>query len=572
MSAAQGPLATAREWLAERLGLDELAKVIVGGNVPGGASLWHTLGAVAAGLVVVQVVTGIFLATAYSPSVTDAWASVAYIQDQMLFGWFVRGLHSYGATGLIVVSGLHFLQVLLFGAYRRPRELNWMLGLLMLGLVVAFAISGYLLPWDQEGYWAKLVEATIIGNTPVLGGILQQLLQGGSAFGNLTLTRVYTGHILVLPLLLAGLLVLHVYLFRRHGYTAKWTLSPAEAARRAAPVWPDQAARTAVVGALALLIITIAVVARHGASLASPADANASYHARPEWYALPLYQLRMYFDGPLEIIATMIIPAIVGTLVFALPFLDGAPTSRPAERVPVLGGMALLIVGCATLATIALVKDAGDPAYQKWLAEERARSDVARRLALTGVPPEGGLAVFRNDPLNRAREIWDERCAGCHSLGGGGGDKGPDFKGYNSRAWIRGFLENPDGPLHMGPAKLEKGMRPVEGTPEELAALTEYVYAETGAKDVDAALLARGKTLLTPKDCDACHDFDGETENDGPNLKDRGTLKWVAAVIADAEHPLLFGDRNKMPKFKNKLSETEIQALARFVMAQKETK
>ena len=100
------------------------------------------------------------------------------------------------------------------------------------------------------------------------------------------------------------------------------------------------------------------------------------------------------------------------------------------------------------------------------------------------MPADGN--VFRNDPMYRAREIWDERCAGCHSLAGAGGDKGPDLKDYNSRAWIRGFLTDPDGPLYMGPAKIEKGMRPVAGTPEEMDALVEYVYAETGATDVDA--------------------------------------------------------------------------------------
>ncbi|HEY5450442.1 MAG TPA: cytochrome b N-terminal domain-containing protein, partial [Polyangia bacterium] len=155
-----------RDWLADRIGLEELGNTIRAGQVPGGASLWHTLGSVAAGLFVLEALTGIFLATAYTPSVTGAWASVAYIQDQLTLGWFVRGLHSFGSSALIVIAGLHLLQVLLFGAYRRPRELNWMVGLLLFGVVAVFALSGYLLPWDQKGYWAKLVEATITGSAP----------------------------------------------------------------------------------------------------------------------------------------------------------------------------------------------------------------------------------------------------------------------------------------------------------------------------------------------------------------------------------------------------------------------
>ena len=121
----------------------------------------------------------------------------------------------------------------------------------------------------------------------------------------------------------------------------------------------------------------------------------------------------------------------------------------------------------------------------------------------------------------------------------------------------------------MGPAKIEKGMRPVEATPEEMDALVEYVYAETGAADVDTAKAGRGRDLLSPKDCDTCHDLDGEGENDGPNLKGRGTAKWVAGVIADAGHPLLFTDRNKMPKFRGKLTQEEIDQLATFVLALK---
>jgi ubiquinol-cytochrome c reductase cytochrome b subunit len=553
-----------RAWLADRLGLEALGAAFAGGKVPGGASLWHTLGSVAAGLFVLEAVTGVLLATAYTPSVTGAWASVAYIQDQLTLGWFVRGLHSFGSSALIVVAGLHLLQVLLFGAYRRPRELNWMVGLVMFGVVALFALSGDLLPWDQKGYWAKLVEATIAGSAPLVGDTAQRVIQGGDGFGNLTLTRAYAFHAMALPALLTGLLALHIYLHRRHGYTPKWSLSPEEAAARAAPAWPDQAIRNAVTGLLAWGVVAVAVIARHGAPLESPADPTSSYIARPEWYALPLFQLRMFFEGPLEIVATMIIPGVVTMLAFALPFLDRGRTNRPSDRRPVLAAAGLGLLALAALGVTAVAKDARDPAHAKARAEEQARGETARRLALKGVPPDGN--VFRNDPLYHAREIWDDRCAGCHSLSGAGGEKAPDLKDYNSRAWIKGFLANPDGPLYMGPAKLEKGMRPVAAEPEEIDALVEYVYAETGAPDVDASKAGRGRDLLSPHDCDTCHDFDGEGQNDGPNLKGRGTVKWVAAVIADAGHGLLFGDRNKMPKFRNKLSPDEIDELAKFVV------
>ena len=239
-----------RAWLDERLGLAELEKAFLGGRMPGGASFWHALGSVAAGLVLLETLTGLLLAAYYAPAVNTAWASVAYIQDELTLGWFVRGLHSFGSSALIVVAGLHLLQVLLFGAYRRPRELNWMLGLALFGLCMLFALTGYLLPWDQKGYWAKLVEATITGSAPVVGPALQQLIQGGSAFGNITLTHAYAAHALLLPRCCSRSRPAHLSRPPSRP-TPKWTLSPEAAAAHAVPRWPDQTARNAAVGTLA---------------------------------------------------------------------------------------------------------------------------------------------------------------------------------------------------------------------------------------------------------------------------------------------------------------------------------
>ncbi len=563
------PVGNRRSWLEERLGLGGLEKAILGGQMPGGASLWHALGAVAAGLFVLEAVTGVFLSLYYAPSVQTAWGSVAYIQDQLPLGWFVRGLHSFGSSALIVVVGLHLLQVLLFGAYRKPRELNWIIGLGLFGVTVLGALSGYLLPWDQKGYWAKLVEATITGSAPIIGGAAQQVVQGGSAFGNLTVTHAFAAHALALPTAFLALVVLHIYLHRKHGPTPKWSLSAEQIAARTVPAWPYQSVRDAAAGLFVLLVVVCQVTARHGAALESPADPTSSYLARPEWYALPLFQLRMYFEGPLEIVATMVIPGLVTALLVALPFLDRAPSNRPQDRKPVMAAVGLSLVAVAALSAIAMAKDARDPVYAKARAAEEARAREARRLARRGIPAEGGMAVYQNDPLNHARAIWEERCSGCHGLGGTGGDKGPDFKDYDSRAWIRGFLENPEAPLFMGTAKIDKGMKAVQGTPEEIDALTEMVYAETGAADADAARAARGRSLVAQKDCDTCHEIDGDGENAGPNLKGRGTLAWTEAIIADAGQGRLFGEKNKMPKFSGKLTPAEIEDLARFVIAQK---
>src|SRR2546428_602933 len=149
-------------------------------------------------------------------SAAGAWASVAYVQDQMVLGWLVRGLHSAGASAMVVLIVLHMLQVALYGAYKRPREVNWIVGVMLLGLVLGFALTGYLLPWDQKGYWATQVATGIMGSVPG-GEPLRVLLQGGSEYGNLTLTRFYALHVFVLPIGLAVLLGIHLALFRKHG-------------------------------------------------------------------------------------------------------------------------------------------------------------------------------------------------------------------------------------------------------------------------------------------------------------------------------------------------------------------
>jgi mono/diheme cytochrome c family protein len=209
-------------------------------------------------------------------------------------------------------------------------------------------------------------------------------------------------------------------------------------------------------------------------------------------------------------------------------------------------------VAVGVLAAIALGKHARAPVYGRGRAEDQTRQ-----------------AVLAGDPFSHARALWEDRCSRCHGIAGTGGEKAPDFKGYDSRAWIRGFLENPGGPLYMGPAKIDRGMKALAGTAEEVDALAEMVYQETGAPDADAARAARGRDLIAQKDCDACHELDGDGENAGPNLKGRGTLAWVEAVISDAGQGRLYGEKNKMPRFAGKLTPADIEDLARFVIAQK---
>ena len=304
---------TLRAWLADRLGLDELGDTIRGGQVPGGASLWHTLRVGRRRPVRAGGGDRRLPGDCYTPSVTDAWASVAYIQDQMTLGWFVRGLHSFGSSALIVVAGA--APAAGPAARRLPAparaQLDGRAGAVRRGRAL-FALSGYLLPWDQKGYWAKLVEATITGSAPVVGGAAQRLIQGGAAFGNLTLTHAYAAArdgAAGAADRAAGAPRLSVPAPRLHAEVVAVDRGGGRA-RRAGLARPGAAQRRRR-RCSAWGVVAVAVIARHGAPLESPADPTSSYLARPEWYALPLFQLRMFFEGPLEIVATMIIPGLV---------------------------------------------------------------------------------------------------------------------------------------------------------------------------------------------------------------------------------------------------------------------
>src|SRR4051812_45962809 len=189
-------------------------------EIAGGARWRYVWGSTLLFVFSLQVVTGILLMTAYSPGDTSAWGSVHFIQYQMDFGWLIRGLHHFGSQTMMVLIALHMLQVVLAGAQLPPREFNWWLGMGLLGVTFGLSLTGYLLPWDQKGYWATRVATNIAGTLPTGGEFVQRLGVGGPDYGNHPLTRFFALHVGVLPLTLIVLLVFHIAMFRRHGVTA----------------------------------------------------------------------------------------------------------------------------------------------------------------------------------------------------------------------------------------------------------------------------------------------------------------------------------------------------------------
>ncbi len=554
------------DWFDERTDYREGLRRALDEDVLGGARFAYVFGSVLTFLLVLQMTTGVFLAMYYSPSSTDAWASVAFIQDQVSAGWFIRGLHSHGASAMVIVAGLHLLQTAIYGAYKKPRELNWIVGVLMLALILAFALTGYLLPWDQTGYWATQVATGIAGTAPIIGAEVQEAMQAGNGYGNLTITRFFSLHVFVLPAALIGLTLLHLKLFRKHHQTPPWWLDKKQLQARVQPFWPDQMFKDMVAMAVVFAGLIALNIYTDGAPLDAPADPSTAFDARPEWYFRSLFQGLKYFHGVFEVIVALGAPVVVGGALLVLPFVDRGPDRSPRKRLKYLAVLGVVFAMTAALTILSFVEDGNNPEFQKAHHDAEASAQKARALAKKyGVPPQGGPAVFTMEPGYRGKLLFSRDCAGCHA---GEERKGPEMiEGYNSRQWIADLMRNPSANRFFGVTDISD-MEPVEETGEDFDALVELVYAESGADDANAELVKKGALLFDEGNCSDCHSIDWETEEDaGPNLGRRGSPEMLREFIVNPGHLRWFGAKNEMPSNKGKYSDADLDELVNYITA-----
>jgi quinol-cytochrome oxidoreductase complex cytochrome b subunit/mono/diheme cytochrome c family protein len=424
------------QWLDRRIGYNKLMADALYEPIPGGARWRYITGSMLVFAFAVQAITGIFLWMAYSPSSQTAYESVFYIQHEMTGGWLLRGIHHFMAQAMVVVMGIHLLQVIVDGAYRAPREVNYWLGLVLMQIVMGLGLTGYLLPWDQKGYWATNVATNLATLVPVVGKDLQLLAVGGSDYGHHTLTRFFAMHTGVLPALLVGFLAAHIAVFRKHGITAH----PRPGAQNEY-FWPKQVLFDAVGCVVLLSIVLLCVIhwdifgafagklplAHHGAELGAPADPSEPYDAaRPEWYYLFLFQLLKYFHGNTEVIGALVIPGVVMTILALAPFIGISKIGHYFN----VGFILFLLVASVALTGIALREDANNPDFQKAkiLAHhqaERTYQLINRREWIEDGPNSalserrfiqrpGAVYLLRNDPLTQGPKLFAQHCASCH--------------------------------------------------------------------------------------------------------------------------------------------------------------
>jgi quinol-cytochrome oxidoreductase complex cytochrome b subunit len=203
-------------WLDERLALETIYGAVLDRKVPK-VNWWFTLGSASLFLFVMQGITGIFLTMYYVPDPQKAYDSIEYIMNGLAFGWLIRGIHHWGASLMVLVVFLHMLRTFFYGAYKYPREMTWITGVLLLLLTLGMGFTGYLLPWNQRAYWATTVGTAIAGSVPFVGDFILQVMRGGTDLSALTLTRFFSAHIWMLPAALAGLIGVHMYLIIRLG-------------------------------------------------------------------------------------------------------------------------------------------------------------------------------------------------------------------------------------------------------------------------------------------------------------------------------------------------------------------
>jgi ubiquinol-cytochrome c reductase cytochrome b subunit len=536
----------AGDWLDERTGHRALLRRLLDEHVPGGARWAYVWGSALTLSLAAQAITGWLLMSAYAPSATTAWASVAHVEFTMRAGWLVRGVHHFGAQAMVVLLAAHLAQTAIFGAYRRPREVNWYLGLGLLLVTLAFALTGYLLPWDQKGYWATRVATGILGSVPLVGRSLEEIVVGGPAYGHLTLTRFYALHVGVLPAAALLLLAAHLALFRRHGVTPPVGADATKVER----FYPGQAARDVAVG-LAVLVAIFAVAGRlHGAPLDAPADPASDYPARPEWYFLPLFELLKHLPGALEPVGAVGVPLLALAYLVALPLVDTGDDRRVGARAGLLAPLAAIGACALLLGFVAALADADDPGYARARAVADTRAARAAELFRKGVPPEGPLAMMRRDPETRGPELFAERCAACHALGDekakGDNVAGPDLTGFGARAWVLGVLDDPDAAHRFGKTPF-KGMMPsMTRPPEDPEAAKVWTPLLPPDREAIATFLeaeARGQggrgmpgEALVRRRCTGCHRLDGKTDDDSslaPELRGWASARWIEAQIED---------------------------------------
>lgn len=529
------------DWLEERTGLETAVRSFLYEEIPG-SSGWHQVfGSIAAFLFMLQAFTGIMLAFNYAPTPGEAYNSLKYIVAELTGGALMHGLHHWGASMMIVVVVLHMCQAFLWGAYKKPREATWIIGVVLLLITLSFGLTGYLLPWDNRAYWGTVVTTRIAASLPVMGPYIERLMGSDGTIGVVTFTRFYAAHVLLLPPITMILMVLHIFLVRRHGV--------APAAIETKPpkkFYPGQVYKDTVAIFLSfVLLFVLAIAAKVPLErLADPTDTN--YIPKPEWYFLFLYELLKVFPGSLEIVGSVILPGLAVLGLFLIPFLDRAKLARLRQRTVAIG----VLILAATVWTGLTVKAVVDSPKPLELNTELLDAPQEPWQEMT--PEEvAGIGYYRK-----------ENCAACHSPG----KMGPDLSRPVRRKTAAWMLDHFKRPQEVVPGSSMPAIRLNDSQLNTLAALLLKLTPQNASViETTPAFAVDGAIVYQKQQCGACHLINGAGQKVGPTLNGVALRRSKAWIQQHFLTPEKMSPGTSMPPYKFKPKDME--AITSYLLA-----
>jgi len=407
-------------WLESRTGFVSMTKEFLTEDVPGGASYWYVFGSATLFAMIVQIVTGIFLTFFYAPSAATAWESTRAIYLNP-FTHLLLSIHYWGSSAMIALVFLHLLQVLIFGAYKSPRELQWVVGVLLLLVTLVLGLTGYLLPWDMDAYFASQVSLNITGLPPG-GSIIQNIAQGGGTMGTATINRFFGLHVWLMPAALLGLVGAHLAIFRHNGSAGPVTDDPRKL--KAGRFWPDQMFMDGAFSFLVFVVIMFLALFLPP-FLDEKADPTKFFVPYPAWYFLSLFGLLALFPPEVkigsfalstELVSTIVIPTIFLLVVLAIPWLDRSTTRSFSSRKGILWGATIVIVAIVGLSIFAQVQT-----MAKQAAGPPSQSEATILAAPETSTSSGGGSGAAAAPANaNGAKVFTTNCSSCHGASGQG--------------------------------------------------------------------------------------------------------------------------------------------------------
>jgi ubiquinol-cytochrome c reductase cytochrome b subunit len=405
----------------DRTGLAAMVEPLLFHDAPPNIGWPYVLGSATLFVFIMQILTGLALATAYIPTPADAYQSLYFITHQARFGNLIRGMHFYGASAMVILITLHAFRTYLYGSYKFPREANWLTGVFLLFLTLAMAWTGQLLRWDENGYWTVVVGANVASGFPLFGEQIAHFILAGETVDGPTLSRFFVFHILFMPLLMMGLIGFHLYLLIRNGIS-----EPPEPGRPVDPqtyrawyhamleerglsFWPHFAWRDAVFGLAVVTIIFAAAYAFGAVPLEGPPDpTRLGVQPVPDWYFRWYDALLTMVAAQFENVIRIWLPLALIFLLLLLPFV-----SNKGERSPWRRPWAILIVAFIVVMFI-------------WLTLISRRPTLIPDLNVLPLPAEV-VGVTQGPVAEGAQLFYEKGCLYCHAVDGYGGRFGPEL-------------------------------------------------------------------------------------------------------------------------------------------------